>query len=119
MKPIVSFMTLFTSMSTLFCCALPALFVLLGFGASFATLTEAVPQILWLGQHKGLVFLFGGICLCFSAALQFRFTAPESCDIEEGACEETRNWSRPMLAISVMLYIVGGFFAYGAPALLS
>lgn len=106
-------------MSTLFCCALPALFVILGFGASFAALTEAVPQIIWFGQHKGLVFLFGGLCLALSMILQMRFKAPESCDIEEGACEETRNWSRPLLVFSVTLYIVGGFFAYGAPVFLS
>ena len=117
MKSLVSFLTLFTSISTLFCCALPALFVVLGFGASFAALTEVAPQIMWLGAHKGLVFLFGGICLCLSAFFQLRFTAPESCDIEQGACEDTRNWSRPLLAFSVTLYIVGGFFAY-APVFL-
>lgn len=31
MKRLVSFLSLFTSISTLLCCALPALFVLLGF----------------------------------------------------------------------------------------
>ena len=60
---IVLFLSLFTSLSTLLCCALPALLVLLGFGAVFAGLTASIPQIIWLAERKGLLFSIGGILL--------------------------------------------------------
>ena len=114
MKGFLSFLTLFSSFSTLFCCAIPALFVVFGFGASFAALTEAVPQVILFGQHKELVFALGAFFLGASVYLQYRFKAPETCDID-GACEETRNWSQPLLICSILLYVLGAFFAYGAP----
>ena len=47
-----NFFSLFASSSTLICCALPAVFVLLGAGASFASLLSAFPFLIILSQYK-------------------------------------------------------------------
>ena len=114
----LSLLSLFTSAGTLFCCALPALFVALGAGAAFAGLTSAFPQIIWLGAHKTWLFLAGGGFL--AAAFVLGRAEPEACEITPGspsACEETRSWSRPLLYLSSILYVTGAFFAYAAPLL--
>ena len=64
MRHFQPFLSLFTSVGTLFCCAIPALFVLLGAGASFASLTNKFSSINldWNVQRMGL-FVLGGIFL--------------------------------------------------------
>ena len=117
MTKLLSFAALFTSVGTLFCCALPALFVVLGAGATFASLTESIPAILVLGEHKELVFVFGGICLGF-AWLGYKRAQPIECEIianEETACETTQRWARPMLIVSSLLYGLGTGVAYILP----
>jgi hypothetical protein len=47
-----SLFSLFASSSTLICCALPALFVALGAGASFASLVSTVPFLITLSIYK-------------------------------------------------------------------
>jgi len=49
---LVDFLTLFTSASTLICCALPALLVAIGAGSVMAGLVSNVPQLIWLSKHK-------------------------------------------------------------------
>ena len=44
--------SLFASSSTLVCCALPALFVVMGAGASFASLVTALPFLITVSQYK-------------------------------------------------------------------
>ena len=114
-KHLIAFLSLFTSIGTLFCCALPALFVTLGAGATFAGLTNAVPQLIWIGMHKNWVFATGGIFLGLGFGMSRWFTPPPVCDIDGNPCETTRSWSQPLLYISVLLYGIGAFFAYLAP----
>ena len=47
---------LLASSATLVCCVLPAVLVALGAGAALAGLVTAVPQLVWLSEHKALVF---------------------------------------------------------------
>jgi len=47
---------LLASSATLVCCVLPAVLVALGAGAVLAGLVTAVPQLVWLSEHKALVF---------------------------------------------------------------
>jgi hypothetical protein len=47
---------LLASSVTLVCCVLPAVLVALGAGAALAGLVTAVPQLVWLSEHKPLVF---------------------------------------------------------------
>ena len=45
-------LTLLASTSTLICCALPALFVTLGAGATFASIVSAFPQLIIISHYK-------------------------------------------------------------------
>jgi hypothetical protein len=111
-------LSLFASTGTLFCCALPALFVSLGAGAAFAGLTAAFPPLYWVGMYKGWIFLVGGLFI--AAAFLLGRQEPVSCEATSSgptACETTRSWSKPLLYMSSSLYAVGAFFAYAAPHL--
>ena len=114
MRHIVAFLSLFTSVGTLFCCALPALFVTLGAGATFAGLTNTFPQLIWIGQHKGYIFLLGGVLLSLGLILP-KLSPPVACDIDGNPCETTKSWSQPLLYGSIILYGIGGTFAYILP----
>lgn len=120
MKRLVSFLSLFTSASTLLCCALPALFVALGFGAAFAGLVGNVPQLIWISEHKISLFLIGAILLVVGGILQIK-ARELSCPVESGlgeACTTTKDWSRPIYLFSVAIYLLGAFFAFMAPRFL-
>ena len=104
-------------MGTLFCCALPALFVVLGAGATFAALTDAFPALLIVGEHKETVFGLGAIFIGL-AWFGYRQGQPVECSIEvqeESACETTQNWTRPLLMVSTCLYLIGVGTAYVLP----
>src|SRR6185437_5327612 len=91
----LAFLTLFTSASTLICCALPALFVALGFGAAFAGLITKAPQLVWFSEHKLIVFGLGGILLALGGYLQWHarnMTCPTDPRLAE-SCKKTRKWS--------------------------
>lgn len=67
-----SWLTLFASMGTLICCALPLLLVTLGFGASVAALTNSAPFLISLSEHKEWIFAGSGALLLVSAWLLYR-----------------------------------------------
>ena len=57
--------SLFTSFATLLCCALPALLVTLGMGASLAGLIGTFPSITLLSNYKEYIFIISGILISF------------------------------------------------------
>lgn len=119
MKKTLAFLSLFTSMSTLVCCALPALFVVLGMGAAIAGLVEAVPQVVWLSEHKLLLFGTGGILLALGGFLQWN-SRTAACPNDPGlgqACVITRDWTLITYFVALGLYLIGCFFAFFAPIL--
>ncbi len=112
---VLAFLTLFTSASTLICCALPALFVTLGLGAAFAGLVTKVPQLIWISEHKIIVFGFGAVMLTIGGFMQWQVKNID-CPIDQNladACKTTRSWSPTLYFLSVGLYLVGFFFAFG------
>ncbi|HUP56173.1 MAG TPA: hypothetical protein VM598_01885 [Bdellovibrionota bacterium] len=114
MKRLVSFLSLFTSVGTLLCCALPALFVALGLGAAFAGLVGTFPQLIWVSENKGLVFGTGAVLLFLGGYLQWRARAA-ACPIDPAqaeACRTARDWSVWVYSVSVALYLVGAGFAF-------
>jgi hypothetical protein len=116
-----SLLSLFASSSTLICCALPALLVALGAGAALSGLVGAFPQIVWLSEHKIGLFLFAGLMLAASGALQW-FNRNAPCPIDPAlrdACLRTRKVSVRVYWVSVGIYMVGGFFAFVLPWLSS
>lgn len=112
-----SLAALFASSGTLVCCALPALLVSLGAGATLSSLVAAVPQLVWLSEHKEAVFGFAAAMLLAAGAMQWRGrTAP--CPIDpagRAACLRTRAWSRRVYLASVALFAIGGIFAFVLP----
>ena len=115
-----TWLSLLTSSSTLVCCALPALLVTLGAGASLVTLTSHVPQLIWLSGHKGLVFGLAAVALTLAGVAQWRARSlPCPADPAAArACTRARRLSAVVYGVSVALFVVGGFFAFIAPYLL-
>src|SRR5215475_10947834 len=60
---VLSYLSLFTSLGTLLCCALPSLLVLLGLGATVASFLSAVPWLVMLSRHKTWVFTVSGLLI--------------------------------------------------------
>lgn len=112
-----SLAALLASSGTLVCCALPALLVTLGAGAVLSSLVAAVPQIVWLSEHKAVVFGGAAAMLAAAGVLQWRQrTAP--CPIDpalRAACLRTRAVSRRVYGLSLLLFAVGGWFAFVQP----
>jgi hypothetical protein len=114
-----SWLSLFAGTSTLVCCALPALLVSLGAGAALATLVSVFPQIVWLSEQKAWVFGLGAAMLALGGAAQWQQRhAPCPLDPSLGkACMSMRRRSAWLYAVSVLLFAVGGWFAFVQPLL--
>lgn len=113
-------LSIFTSTGTLICCALPAALVALGAGAALTALVGAVPQLVWLSEHKDALFAVAAAMLALAGLMQWRArTAPCPIDpAQRAACLSARRLSRGVYLGSVAVFLVGGFFAYLAPLLL-
>ncbi len=113
-------LALFTSVSTLICCALPALLVSVGMGAVMAGIIEAVPGITWMGANKAIVFTVAGLVLAASGAWQWHArNMPCPADSAKAkACNRLRRIGWILWWISVAAFVVGGFFAFFAADLL-
>src|SRR5688500_7274042 len=60
---------LLASSATLLCCVLPAVLVSVGAGAAVVGLISAVPQLIWLSEHKPLVFGTAALLFIGSGAM--------------------------------------------------
>ncbi len=112
-----SVLSLFASGSTLVCCALPALLVAVGAGAALSGLVSAVPQLVWLSEHKLPLFAFAGVMLAASGALQWH-NRRAPCPTDPGlrnACLRTRRTAWRVWGLSVAVYAVGAGFAFVLP----
>lgn len=105
---------LFTSLGTLICCALPAMLVMLGMGAVWAGVLNAVPGITVFGENKAIVFGITALVLSASGAWQWHArTLP--CPVDPArarACTRLRRISWTLWGISVAAFLIGGFFAF-------
>jgi len=112
-----AYLTLFSSASTLICCALPALFVSLGMGAVLAGVATKIPGLIWISEHKPEVFAFAGVMLAFNGIwLWKQRNAPCPIDPElRSACLTGRKFSARVYAVSVLVFLIGAFFAFIAP----
>lgn len=117
---VVAFLSLFTSSGTLICCALPALLVTIGAGATMAGLVTSFPQIVWLSEHKIGLFLVAGALLVAAGIIQWRARSlPCPADAAlAAACTRTRKISAGIYWFSVVIYATGFFFAFIAPRIL-
>jgi hypothetical protein len=110
---------LLASSATLICCVLPAVLVAIGAGAALAGLVTAVPQLIWLSEHKPLVFGIAGALLAVSGvALWTGRRTPCPADLELArSCRRLRRISAVIYAMAVTSFLVGAAFAFVLPAL--
>lgn len=110
---------LLASSATLVCCVLPAVLVALGAGAALAGLVTAVPQLIWLSEHKPWVFgLAGGLLVISGIALMVGRRAPCPADPELArSCQRLRRLSAILYAIALISFVLGTTFAFVLPAL--
>jgi mercuric ion transport protein len=109
-----AYLSLFASLGTLFCCALPALLVLIGFSLSgVLTFFTAIPGWQNFGQYDKLLFPLCGVLLAsgfYFAYFQRSATAAETCEVPttggESACSTATRWNRRILWLSLFLFIV-------------
>jgi mercuric ion transport protein len=114
----VSYLSLFTSIGTLLCCALPSLFVLFGLGATVASALSAAPWLVSMSHHKHWVFITAGLLIggnfvyvyAIAPKLQARSGACDPSD--RTTCQTASRFSRIVLWCSAVLYIIGCFTAY-------
>ncbi len=122
---VLSYLSLFTSVGTLLCCALPSLLVLFGLGASMASFLSEVPWLVTMSHHKHWVFLLAGLLISgnfvyvygIAPRLQAR---PGACaPADPAACQQASRLSRIVLWSSAVLYSIGCFTAYALGPILS
>jgi hypothetical protein len=116
---VASTLSLFTSASTLICCALPALLVTLGAGAALASAVSSFPQLIWISRHKIEFFTWATFMLSIAGYLQWRaryVPCPTDKSLAK-ACGRQRRTSKYVYIFSLTLYAIGGFFSFIAPRL--
>jgi hypothetical protein len=116
----IAFGSLIASSATLVCCVLPAVLVAMGAGAALAGLVTAVPQLIWLSEHKGFVFGVAGVLLVVSSATLWRARyAPCPADpLLARACLRLRRISWVLNSVALMCFAVGVTFAFVLPRLI-
>jgi len=120
MNKLIDYLTLFSSTTTLVCCALPATLVMLGAGSVMASLAANVPGLIWISSNKVPFFMFAAAMLVLGALLQWRARSLP-CPVDPklaASCMRTRKTSLIVYLVSLIIFLVGGFFAFIAPRLL-
>ena len=113
-------LSLFTSGSTLICCALPAALVAIGSAATLTSLFTIFPQLIWISEHKVAVFGLATVMLVVAGYLQWQVrNAPCPVDpILAACCIKTRRNALLIYWLSLAILILGAFFAFTAPLLM-
>ena len=113
---LLNYFSLFTSLSTLLCCALPSLLVLFGLGASVASMLSFMPWLVTLSRHKQWTFFISGTLIALSFVNMYyvspRIRAKQCSADDPSACEEASKLSKVLLWVSAGIYSVGVFVAY-------
>lgn len=117
MNKVLNFFSLFGSLSTLLCCALPVTLVSIGMGATFASLTANFPWIIWLTSKKDWLFVGTFILLVLSFILMKR-AQNLSCPVDEAqreVCKVSKGIGQKMYYITIIIYFIGLSFSYIIP----
>ena len=112
------YLALFTSFGTLVCCALPSILVLVGLGATVASVLSAMPWLVTLSHHKNWVFVISGVLI--SGNLVYVYAVAPRLQVRGGtcpaespeACQTASTMSRALLWIAGGIYCIGVFTAY-------
>jgi hypothetical protein len=113
---ILDLLTVLSSFGTLLCCAVPALLVSVGAGAVMASVVSAIPQLVWISEHKIPLFIFAGMMLCASGISKYanRRTLCPTDPAKAKSCLRVRRLSAGIFLVSIAVYAVGLFFAFVA-----
>jgi hypothetical protein len=112
-ESLLPFFGLFTSISTILCCALPIILVTLGMGAVFASLTSSFPFITWLAERSIYLFVIATILLLIGG--YFIFIKPQSCPADKKLaemCNKTKKFNKIIWLLSVIILAISFFFKY-------
>jgi hypothetical protein len=114
---LLNYFSLFSSFSTLICCALPSVLVLLGMGTVVASALSAAPWLVSLSRHKIWTFSIAGTLIASSFVMTYviapRLRNGEHCDADDpNTCKEVSKISRVILWCSALVYAGGFFVAY-------
>ena len=112
---------LLASSATLVCCVLPAMLVALGAGAALAGLVSALPQLVWLSEHKPLAFGVAAALLAVSGiALWYGRSLPCPPDPEAArSCRRVRRISAILYGLALGCFALGVTFAFLLPLMAS
>ncbi len=109
----LGWLALFASLPTLLCCALPIVFVALGFGASWAALYSSFPVIGVIIAHKLWIFIGSGLLLTLAAWLLWR--PGQSCPPQPELarlCRRVQRWNRRLVLAGAAIWLLGFTAAY-------
>jgi mercuric ion transport protein len=119
----LGYLSLFTSVGTLLCCALPSVLVLVGLGATVASVLASAPWLVALSHHKAWVFSASGLLIAANFYYVYRL-APRllarsgACAIDDPTCARATRTSRRLLWVSTVLLLIGFSVAYVLPVVL-
>ena len=114
---LLNYFSLFSSFSTLICCALPSILVLLGLGTTVASLLSAAPWLVSFSRHKVWTFSIAGALIAASFVMTYviapRLQKGEVCAADDPTtCGEVSRFSRIILWGSAVIWSGGFFVAY-------
>tara|TARA_B100001029_G_scaffold106572_1_gene87942 strand:+ start:651 stop:1028 length:378 start_codon:yes stop_codon:yes gene_type:complete len=113
----IGIITLFASSSTLICCALPALFVSIGAGATLASMVNMFPQLIIISEYK-IYITIGAVIILLIAGVLIKKSEFLPCPVDpklRDICLKTRKRSKTMYYISVIIFVSASFFTYLLP----
>jgi mercuric ion transport protein len=114
---LLNYFSLFSSFSTLICCVLPSMLVLLGMGTTVVSLLSAAPWLVSLSRHKIWTFSIAGVLIAMSFVMTYliapRLHDGKACEADDPtACGEVSKISRVILWGSAIIWSCGFFVAY-------
>lgn len=112
-----SYLSLLASSTTLICCTLPAVFVLVGAGATFASLISHMPFLVTLSRYKHILTIGAAILLILSLLIN-RYVSRLPCPIDSEksqACMAMRKRSRYITTLSICVFFLGTVVTYILP----
>jgi LPXTG-motif cell wall-anchored protein len=93
--------------------------VSIGAGAALVGLISAVPQLIWLSEHKATVFTLAGLLLLGSGVLLWkarRLPCPLDPKVAR-SCQRLRKASHWLYGTAAIAYGFGAVFAFVLPML--
>lgn len=114
---LLNYFSLFGSFSTLICCALPSVLVLLGMGTAVASILSTAPWLVSVSRHKVWTFSIAGTLIACSFVMTYviapRLRAGDACEADDPTtCGEVSRMSRVILWFSAAVWGGGFFVAY-------